>query len=265
MSREPRKRRGGGRRRSPEKVSKDRLERGTEQNAVCVFRIKGSPIVDFPGRCLSDSPRHSRRHLRFSILAKASATAGHVLRALRDPLLPRLPPSSPPPSSSSSLISMVATLRLYLRGIKSFIVRRPQKKVMKLSRRIHERASPSGPVANAIRKSTRWCPRWIIARDRSGWSAIRSSTSSMTYLLATTVTDERAKREPAGFLTHRDCSLSRDCHVRDTREKRCSPIRRHRCVSLGFSPFLWDIQRNSIRLIISSKLSPKVRIDREGD
>ncbi|KYM88336.1 hypothetical protein ALC53_02818 [Atta colombica] len=45
-------------------------KRRTEQNAVCVFRIKGRSIVDFPGRYLSDSSRHSWRHLRFSILRK---------------------------------------------------------------------------------------------------------------------------------------------------------------------------------------------------
>ncbi|KYN01511.1 hypothetical protein ALC62_07693 [Cyphomyrmex costatus] len=94
-------------------------ERRIQQNAVCVFRIKGRSIVDFPRRYLSDSSRHSWRHLRFSILRKRTRPLD-TYYALR----------SSSSSSSSSLLSSVFSADV----------------------------SPMGPVANAIRKSTRWYP-----------------------------------------------------------------------------------------------------------
>lgn len=92
-------------------------ERRTEQNAVCVFRIKGRPIVDFPGRYLSDSSRHSWRHLRFSILRKRTRPLDtyYALRSFSSS-----PSSSPLSSVFSTDIHAVATLCLYLQRIKSF-------------------------------------------------------------------------------------------------------------------------------------------------
>jgi len=60
-----------------------KTDRGqAEQNVVCVFRIKGRRTVDFPGRHLSNSSRHSRRHLRFSILRKRTADTYYAARSL---------------------------------------------------------------------------------------------------------------------------------------------------------------------------------------
>lgn len=85
-------------------------ERRTEQNAVCVFRIKGRPIVDFPGRYLSDSSRHSWRHLRFSILRKRTRPLDtyYALRSSSSspsslPLSPRSPLISTPSRLSVSI------------------------------------------------------------------------------------------------------------------------------------------------------------------
>lgn len=82
---------------SRERQAEKKADRGrAKQNAVCVFRIKGRRTVDFPGRYLSDSPRHSRRHLRFSILRKRTRPPD-TYYAVPVPLLPRLLSSSSPP------------------------------------------------------------------------------------------------------------------------------------------------------------------------
>jgi len=138
-------------------------KRRTEQNVVCVFRIKGRSIVDFPGRYLSDSSRHSWRHLRFSILRKRTATE-HVLRA----------------SIFFFLIFFLAlvlrVLRwyprrshfLYLQRIKSFTSCAELEKSNEAFVGSTNRVSLPEPVTNAIRKST----RKIIHGIASGWSDI---------------------------------------------------------------------------------------------
>ncbi|KYN33307.1 hypothetical protein ALC56_12456 [Trachymyrmex septentrionalis] len=54
-------------------------------------------------------------------------------------------------------------------------------------------------VTNAIRKSTRWYPK-DYPRNRVQGGPVYFLSSSMTYLLATTVTDERARIARIRFL-----------------------------------------------------------------
>lgn len=167
---------------------------------MCVFRIKGRPIVDFPGRYLSDSPRHSRRHLRFSILRKRT-------RPLDTYYALRSSSSSPPsPSSSprSSLMSASSRLSVsILRELSHSSCAGPEKSNEALvgSTNVHRPRDP-------------WRTRYVnlpggargIIHGIAQGGPVRSSGSSMTYLLATTVTDESA-RIVRVFLRACDCSL----------------------------------------------------------
>jgi len=150
----------------------------TEQNAVCVFRIKERPIVDFPGRYLSDSPRHSWRHLRFSILRKKTRPLD-TYYALQSSSSSPSSPSSPPRSSLMSASSRLSVS--ILRELSHSSCAGPEKSNEALvgSTNVYR---PRGPVANAIRKSTRWCPG-DYPRDRPGWSGalFRFFNDLLTY------------------------------------------------------------------------------------
>lgn len=115
---------------SPEAQKKANRPSGERSRTRCVFfELKGDQLLIFPG-----GTSVIRRATHGVIYASRSYERehGHWTR------ITRFDPSSSSPSSSPSRLPV----SLYRRRIKSFIVRRAQKKVMKLSRRIHERAPP---------------------------------------------------------------------------------------------------------------------------
>ncbi|EGI60556.1 hypothetical protein G5I_11267 [Acromyrmex echinatior] len=155
-------------------------ERRTEQNAVCVFRIKGRPIVDFPGRYLSDSSRHSWRHLRFSILRKRTRPLDtyYALRSSSSS-----PSSSPLYSVFSTDIHAVATFCLYLQRIKSFTSCAELEKSNEAFVGSTNGVSSPESVTNAIRKSTRWYPK-DYPRNRVQGGPIAASGTGIALLFA---------------------------------------------------------------------------------
>lgn len=105
-------------------------------------------------------------------------------------------PSSSPSSPRSLLISTLSRLSVSIfRELSHSSCVEPEKSNEALvgSTNVYR------PVANAIRKSTWWYPDY--PRNHVQGGPVCSPVFSMTYLLATTVADERAKRALC-FFTH---------------------------------------------------------------